>query len=84
MMEERHVDELLDRIKGLGLDDSKAEEVVRAVRSFLEEKLPDPMAAKLDDILSGDAESMSSLMDKLPSDEVAKGLGGKMKGLLGD
>lgn len=78
------MDELLDRIKDLGLDDGKAEEVVRAVRSFLEEKLPEPMAARLDDILSGDSESMSSLLDKLPGDEIAKGVGGKLKGLLGD
>jgi hypothetical protein len=77
------MDELLQRLKGMGLDDAKADEVVKTVRAFLEEKLPDPIAAKLDDILTGSPETMDSLLGKLPTDALPKDLGGKLKGLLG-
>ena len=77
------MDELLQRLKGMGLDDAKASEVVSTVRAFLEEKLPDPIAAKLDDILSGSPETMESMLGKLPSDALPKDVGGKLKGLLG-
>ena len=77
------MDELMQRLQGLGLDDAKAREVVSTVRAFLEEKLPDPIAAKLDDILSGSPENMESLLGKLPSDALPQDLGGKFKGLLG-
>ena len=77
------MDELLERLQGLGLDDAKAREVVTTVRGFLEEKLPDPIAAKLDDILSGSPEDMQSLLGKLPSDALPQDLGDRFKGLLG-
>jgi len=77
------MDELLQRLKGTGLDDSKAGEVLETVKAFLQEKLPEPIASKLDDILSGDAASLSSLTDSLPGGDATKGLGDKMKGLLG-
>ena len=77
------MDELLQRLKGMGLDDAKASEVVSTVRAFLEEKLPDPIAAKLDDILSGSPETMESMLGKVPSDALPKDVGGKLKGLLG-
>ncbi|MFO7960591.1 MAG: hypothetical protein R6U94_06575 [Nitriliruptoraceae bacterium] len=77
------MDELLQRLKGMGLDDAKAGEVIQTVRAFLEEKLPDPIAAKLDDVLSGNPETMDSLLGKLPTDALPKDLGGKLKGLLG-
>jgi len=77
------VDELLQRLQGMGLDEAKAREVVQTVRSFLEEKLPDPIAAKLDDVLSGSPETMESLLGKVPSDALPKDLGGKLKGLFG-
>lgn len=77
------MDELLQRLKGMGLDDAKADEVITTVRAFLEEKLPDPIAAKLDDILTGSPETMESMLDKVPADALPKDLGGKLKGLLG-
>ena len=77
------MDELLQRLKGMVLDDTKASEVVSTVRAFLEEKLPDPIAAKLDDILSGSPETMESMLGKVPSDALPKDVGGKLKGLLG-
>lgn len=77
------MEELLQRLKGTGLDDAKAREVVTTVRNFLEEKLPDPIAAKLDDIMSGSPETMESLLGKLPTDALPGDLGGKFKGLLG-
>lgn len=77
------MDELLQRLKGMGLDDAKAGEVIQTVRAFLEEKLPDPIASKLDDVLSGNPETMDSLLGKLPTDALPKDLGGKLKGLLG-
>ena len=77
------MDELLQRLEGLGLDPSKAEEVAMTVRRFLEEKLPDPIAAKLDDILTGSPETMESLFDKLPADAIPGDLGDKLKGFLG-
>jgi hypothetical protein len=77
------MDELLERLQGMGLDDEKAQEVIGAVRSFLEEKLPDPIAAKLDEILSGSPETMQSLLDKVPTDALPGDLGGQLKGLLG-
>lgn len=77
------MDELLQRLKGMGLDDAKADEVIATVRAFLEEKLPDPIADKLDDILTGDSETMESLLDKVPTDALPGGLGGKLKGMLG-
>lgn len=77
------MDELLQRLEGLGLDDGKAQQVVSTVRSFLEEKLPDPIAARLDEILSGSPETMDSLLGKLPSDALPGDLGGKLKGMFG-
>lgn len=77
------MDELLQRLKGTGLDDGKAGEVLETVKAFLQEKLPEPIASKLDDILSGDAASLSNLTDALPGGDAAKGLGGKFKGMLG-
>lgn len=64
------MDELLERLKGLGLDPDKAGEVVTTVRNFLTEKLPDPIAAKLDEILSGSPETMQSLLEKVPTDKI--------------
>ncbi len=77
------MDELLKRIEGLGLPADKAQEVVKTVRNFLEEKLPDPIAAKLDSILSGAPETMNSLLEKLPADKLPGGLGEKLGGFLG-
>jgi hypothetical protein len=77
------VDELLDRLKAIGLEPAKAQEVVATVRAFLEEKLPDPIAAKLDSFLSGAPETMESLLAKLPTDALPGDLGGKLKGLFG-
>jgi hypothetical protein len=77
------VDELLQRLKGMGLDDAKADEVITTVRAFLEEKLPAPIADKLDDILTGSPETMESLLDKVPADALPGDLGGKLKGMFG-
>ncbi len=77
------MDELLQRLQGIGLDDNQAKKVLGEVRSFLEQQLPDPIAGKLDDILSGVPESMSSLSDKLPGGDMPKGLGDAAKGLFG-
>ncbi len=77
------MDELLQRLKGMGLEGDTAEEVIATVRAFLEEKLPDPIADKLDDILTGSPESMESLLDRIPSDQLPGDLGGKLKGMLG-
>ena len=77
------MDELMQRLKGTGLDDSQVSNVLGEIRSFLEEKLPEPIASKLDGILSGDAASLASLTDKLPGGEASQGLGDKLKGMLG-
>jgi hypothetical protein len=77
------MDELMQRLKGIGLDDGKAGEVIETVKGFLKEKMPEPIASKLDDIMSGDVSSLSSLTDSIPGGDAAKGLGDKVKGLLG-
>lgn len=77
------MDELLKRIEGLGISPDKAKEVITTVRTFLEEKLPDPIADKLDSILSGAPETMNSLLEKLPADKLPAGLGEKLGGLFG-
>ncbi len=77
------MDELLKKIEALGIPADKAGEVVKTVRSFLEDKLPDPIASKLDSILSGSPETMSSLMEKIPLDKLPGGLGGKLGGMFG-
>jgi hypothetical protein len=76
------MDELRQRLTGIGLDDGKAGEVLETVKTFLQEKLPEPIASKLDDILSGDV-SLSSLTDSLPGGDATTGLGDKVKGLFG-
>jgi hypothetical protein len=65
------VDELLQRLQGIGLDPAKAREVVATVRSFLEEKLPGPVASQLDSFLTGAPETMQSFLGKLPLDQLS-------------
>ncbi len=77
------MDELMQRLKGTGLDDGQVSNVLSELRSFLEEKLPAPLASKLDGILSGDAASLSSLTDMMSGGEQTQGLMDKAKGLLG-
>jgi len=77
------MDELLQRLKSVGLDDGKAGEVLETVKGFLKEKMPEPIASKLDDIMSGDMSSLSSLTDSIPGGDATKGLGDKLKGMLG-
>ncbi len=77
------MDGLLQRLKATGLDDEKAGAVLETVKAFLQEKMPEPIASKLDGILSGDAASLASLTESLPGGDTAKGLGGKLKGMLG-
>jgi hypothetical protein len=65
------VDELLQRLQGIGLDPAKAREVVATVRSFLEEKLPGPVSSQLDSFLTGAPETMQSFLGKLPLDQLS-------------
>lgn len=65
------MDELLQRLQGIGLDPAKAGEVVATVRSFLEEKLPGPVASQLDSFLTGAPETMQSFLGKLPLDQLS-------------
>jgi hypothetical protein len=77
------MDELLERLEALGLEPDKAREVIATVRGFLDEKLPDPIAARLDSFLSGAPETMESMLGKLPIDALPGDLGNKLKGFLG-
>ncbi len=77
------MDELLTRLHDLGLDDGKAAEVTETVRSFLEEKLPEELVVQLDDILSGERETMGSLLDKVPADALPSDVRTKVRGFLG-
>ncbi len=77
------MDELLKKIQDLGISPEKAQEVIKTVRGFLEDKLPDPIANKLDAILSGAPETMTSLLEKLPADKLPGGLGDKLGGMFG-
>jgi hypothetical protein len=82
------VDELLQRLQGIGLEPAKAREAVATVRAFLEEKLPDPIASQLDSFLTGAPETMQSFLgklpvDQLPVDRLPGDLADRVKGLLG-
>ena len=77
------MDELLARLHDLGLDEGKAAEVTETVRSFLEEQLPEELVIKLDDILSGERETMASLLDKVPADSLPADVRSRVKGFLG-
>jgi hypothetical protein len=65
------VDELLQRLQGIGLEPAKAREAVATVRAFLEEKLPGPVASQLDSFLTGAPETMQSFLGKLPLDQLS-------------
>jgi hypothetical protein len=75
------MDELLQRLQATGLSPEKAQEVLATVRTFLEEKLPGPVAGRLDSFLSGAPETMTSFMGKLPTDALPGGLGERVKDL---
>lgn len=77
------MDELLQRLQATGLSPEKAREVLGTVRTFLEEKLPGPVAGQLDSFLSGAPETMSSFLAKLPVDQLPGGLGDRITGLFG-
>ena len=77
------MDELLARLNDLGLDEGKAAEVNETVRSFLEEKLPEELVVNLDDILSGERETMGSLLDKVPADALPANIRTRVRGILG-
>ncbi len=77
------MDELLTRLHDLGLDDGTAAEVTETVRTFLEQKLPEELVVKLDDILSGDRETMGSLLEKVPADALPADVRSRVKGFLG-
>ena len=77
------MDELLARLNDLGLDEGRAAEVSETVRSFLEEKLPEELVVDLDAILSGDRETMGSLLEKVPADALPADIRTRVRGILG-
>ena len=69
------MDELIDRIQEkTGLPADKARDAANAAIDFIKEKLPDPIADKLDDFIAGNADSIADLAD---------GAVGKLKGMFG-
>jgi uncharacterized protein (DUF2267 family) len=55
-----------------GLSEEQATQAVEVVMDFLKQRLPSPMASRLDDILESDAAAQGL-------DQLAKGLGGLLK-----
>ena len=65
------MDELVELVsKKTGLPEAQAKVAVDTVLKFVKEKLPDPIADRLDDILEG-------------ADALDDGIGGLLGGLLG-
>ena len=70
------MDELVQRIhERTGIPEDKAREAANAAVGFIKERLPDPIADKLDDFIEGNADSMTDLAD---------GAVDKLKGMLGN
>lgn len=64
------MDELIERIQErTGIPEDKAREAADAAVGFIKERLPEPIAAKLDDFIAGNADSMADFageaMDKV-------------------
>lgn len=77
MMEDL-VNKLMERVN---LDREKAEETVKTVTNFIQDKLPDPIAAQVSKALEGSSdalERLAGLAENLPG-----GVGEKLGGLLG-
>lgn len=69
------MDELVKLVsQKTGISEAQAETAVKTVLGFLKDKLPEPIAGRLDDIVSGTG--------SLDLGDLTKGLGG-MGGLLG-
>ena len=69
------MEELVQRIsERTGIPEDKAKEAAEAAIGFIKEKLPDPIADKLDDFISGQADSIADL---------AGGAADKLKGMFG-
>lgn len=69
------MDELIDRIQErTGIPEDKAREAANAAVGFIKEKLPEPIADKLDDFIAGNADSIADLAD---------GAVDKLKGMFG-
>ena len=61
--------------ENVGIDEAKAEKAVETVMAFLKEKLPAPLAERLDDIAAG-----AGNIDASKLGDLTKGLGGLFGG----
>ncbi len=59
------MDELVNRIRErTGIPADRARDAANAAVGFIKEKLPEPIAAKLDDFIAGNADSMADFADE--------------------
>ena len=69
------MEELVQRIsERTGIPEDKATEAAEAAIGFMKEKLPEPIASKLDEFISGQADGIADL---------AGGAADKLKGMFG-
>lgn len=62
---------MIDQLKAMlkervdNLDDAQATQAAQAAVDFFKDRLPDPIAGKLEDLVSGDSLDLGDLKDKL-------------------
>ena len=69
------MDELIAKLKALGLSDEMATSAIHTVANFVKEKTPDQFHSIIDDVLAGKSPDLGGILGNLG------GLGGALGGL---